>query len=97
MNDVRHVPRTRAALLACGMALLWASGTVLADEPGNSTRPPPTKEQREKMAAEYDKIAACLRSDRAIEECHKEMMESHRSMMHHHSTSNQSTTQPTQQ
>ena len=37
------------------------------------------------MAAEHDKIAACLRSDQDIEVCHKEMMKYHETMMHHHS------------
>jgi hypothetical protein len=94
MYDVRRIPHTRGTLLACGLALLWAAGTALADEPDNSTRPPPTKEQREKMAAEHDKIAACLRSDRAIEDCHKEMMQYHHTMMHHHPPGDQSTAQP---
>jgi hypothetical protein len=33
-----------------------------------------TKEQREKMAVAHEKMAACLRSDRALDECHGEMM-----------------------
>ena len=96
MNDVRRILTHRGTLLACGVALLWVAGPVLADETADSTRPPPTKEQREKMAAEHDKIAACLRSDRAIEDCHKEMMQYHHTMMHHHSPSDQSTAQPDQ-
>lgn len=96
MNDVRLIPHTRGALIACGAALLLAAGTVLADEPDHTTNPPPTKEQREKMAAEHDKIAACLRSDRAIEDCHKEMMQYHHTMMRHHAPSDQSTSEPGQ-
>ena len=96
MNDVRRIPHTRGTLLACAAALLWVAGPVFADEPDSSTRPPPTKEQREKMAAEHDKIAACLRSDRAIEDCHKEMMQGRHTMMHHHPPGDQSTTPPEQ-
>ena len=33
-----------------------------------------TAEQRQKMADIHDKMAACLRSDRPISDCHKEMM-----------------------
>jgi len=96
MNDVRRISHTRGTLIACGVALLWAAGTALADEPAQTTRPPPTKEQREKMAAEHDKIAACLRSDQAIEVCHKEMMQYHDTMMHHHSMQEPSTAAPAQ-
>lgn len=34
-----------------------------------------TKEQRSKMADMHEKMAACLRSDKAMSECHKEMMD----------------------
>jgi hypothetical protein len=33
-----------------------------------------TKEQRETMAKNHDAMAACLRSDKSINECHDEMM-----------------------
>ena len=36
------------------------------------------------MAAAHEKIAACLRSDKPIDECHAEMKKMHDSMMHHH-------------
>jgi curli biogenesis system outer membrane secretion channel CsgG len=94
MNDVRRISNTRGTLIACGVALLWAAGTALADEPAQTTKPPPTKEQRESMAAEHDKIAACLRSDQDIEVCHKEMMKMHDTMMHHHSMPDHSTAPP---
>jgi hypothetical protein len=94
MNDVRRISNARGAVIACGVALLCAAGSVLADEQDQTTRPAPTKEQREKMAVEHDQIAACLRSDRAIEECHKEMMQHH--MMHHHPSMDQATAQPEQ-
>ena len=35
-----------------------------------------SKEEREKMASHHDKMAACLRSDRAVEECWAEMKKS---------------------
>jgi hypothetical protein len=85
MNDARRISHTRNTLLACGVMALLATGAALADEPTQSSRPPPTKEQREQMAAAHDRIAACLRSDQDIEVCHKEMMKDHDAMMHHHS------------
>ncbi len=35
----------------------------------------PSSEAREKMAAMHDKMALCLRSDKAIKDCHSEMHE----------------------
>ncbi len=92
MNDVRRISYARGTMIACGIALLGAAGTALADEQAEASRPAPTKEQREKMAVEHEQMAACLRSDRAIEECHA-MMQNHH-MMHHHPSTDQSTTQP---
>ncbi len=35
----------------------------------------PTKEQRQKMADLHEKMAACLKSDRLVSDCRKEMMQ----------------------
>ena len=57
-----------------------------------------SKEQREKMAVSHDKMAACLRSDKTMKQCHDEMrkaceaemgpdacpMMDHKGMMGHH-------------
>lgn len=50
-----------------------------------------TKEEREKMAVTHEQVAACLRSDKSMEECHKIMMANHPKgekgscpMMEHH-------------
>jgi hypothetical protein len=40
-----------------------------------------TPEQRQSMANVHEKMAACLRSDKAIEDCHKDMMQSCQDMM----------------
>jgi hypothetical protein len=37
---------------------------------------------RAKMASAHEQMAACLRSDRPMAECHDEMMKQHE-MMHH--------------
>ena len=86
MNYLRRMDPIRAAYLACGVALLWSAGNALATEPAHDTRPPPTKEMREKMAEAHEKIAACLRSDRPIDECHAEMKKMHETMKHEHAT-----------
>ena len=40
-----------------------------------------TKEQRENMAAMHEKMAGCLRSDKAMNECRTEMMGQCQAMM----------------
>jgi hypothetical protein len=99
MQLFRSSNHTRAALFT-GIALLCTAGVVLADDPTSSSRPPPTKEMREKMAKAHEEMAVCLRSDRAIEECHSEMMKNHDMMMHDHTKHEHSTapaTPPAQQ
>jgi hypothetical protein len=83
MQVIRSGNHTRAALFT-GIALLCTAGLALADDPSSSSHPPPTKEMREKMAKAHEEMATCLRSDRAIEECHSEMMKNHDMMMHGH-------------
>ena len=84
MKTIQRTHPARGMMIACGIALLGMAGAALADEPQHDSRPPPTKEQREKMAEAHEKMAACLRSDRPIQECHDEMMKQHDMMMHDH-------------
>jgi hypothetical protein len=51
---------------------------------------------REKMAEAHEKIAACLRSDRPIDECHDEMKKMHDAMKHEHAKTGQPAPTPTQ-
>lgn len=88
MNNLRRMSSIRAAYLACGAVLLCSAGSAFATEPQQNTRPPPTKEMREKMAEAHEKIAACLRSDRPIDECRAEMMKLHDGMKHGHAMMN---------
>jgi hypothetical protein len=48
---------------------------------------------REQMAKAHDAMAACLRSDRPIDECHSEMMKNHGGM-HHRPKTEQTSSQP---
>ena len=82
MNTIRPIHHARGALIACTVALLWTAGAALAAEPEHAGRPAPTHEMRQKMAGAHEQMAACLRSDRPIAECHEEMMKNH-DMMHH--------------
>jgi hypothetical protein len=55
---------------------LSAAAFAEMKKPSQASMTPPTKEQREKMAVLHDKMATCLRSDKAMPECQKEMRES---------------------
>lgn len=44
-----------------------------SDAPGGAPAKAPSPEQRAKMAAAHERMAACLRSSRPIQECHGEM------------------------
>jgi len=89
MNNPGRMSSIRAAYLACGAVLLCSAGSALATEPPPDARPPPTKEMREKMAEAHEKMAACLRSDRPIDECHDEMKKMHDAMKHEHAKAGQ--------
>jgi hypothetical protein len=66
--------------LIASMVIAGATGVFAADEP---PAPPsaPSKEVREQMAALHEKMAACLRSDKAFAACRDEMQKSCWEMM----------------
>lgn len=61
------------SLMAIILIIAGAS-MASATEPTPGTHAAPSKATREKMAAVHEKMAACLRSDKSIAECHTEMM-----------------------
>lgn len=68
------------AIAASSIAITCAGSTLAAD----STKPEcptPSKEMREKMASWHEQMAACLRSDKAINECRPAMAKNHQDMM----------------
>ena len=95
MNNPGRMSSIRAAYLAFGAVLLCSAGSAFATEPPPDARPPPTKEMREKMAEAHEKIAACLRSDRPIDECHDEMKKMHDAMKHEHAQMDHPATETT--
>ena len=54
------------------VSLAFINSSFAADAPPAS----PSKEMRQQMALAHEKMAACLRSDRAFTECRQEMMQS---------------------
>src|SRR5260221_614742 len=82
MMNIRRFSMTRATAVACAIAILSAAGASLAAESAHMDRPAPSKDMRAKMASAHEQLAACLRSDRPIAECHEEMMKQHELMGH---------------
>lgn len=71
--------KTAMMSLVVLFSLLSASAFSQENAKANAPKGPtkePTKEQREAMALNHEKMAACLRSDKNIISCHKEMRES---------------------
>jgi hypothetical protein len=73
-----HTRRTsvalRSTLAACTIALAISTGAAIAADAPQPAHTAPSKEMREKMATMHDKMAACLRSEKAVDTCHAEMM-----------------------
>lgn len=59
--------------LLCAFSLQSSADDMTSDK---NEMPKMTKEQREKMATLHDKMAACLRSEKAMSDCHQEMKKS---------------------
>ena len=55
-------------------SLLIGLSAALAQNPSPPTPAAPSKATREKMATAHERMAACLRSDKPIAECHAQMM-----------------------
>lgn len=74
----RHV--TASVLLIMGAGAAFSATPPAASPP--AANPPtaspaaPSKETREKMASLHEQMAACLRSDKPIADCHSQMMKS---------------------
>lgn len=70
----RWVQLTIATMLLAG-----AGAALAADEPPATQTP--SKEMRDKMAEVHDKMATCLRSEKAFVDCRAEMQQSCKTMM----------------
>jgi uncharacterized cupredoxin-like copper-binding protein len=89
--------RLYGAPLVAALLSMLLTGAAFAAEPSPQAHPALTKEQRESMAAIHEQMAACLRSDKPVADCHKEAMKKcqetmgkdgcpmmHEHMMHEH-------------
>jgi hypothetical protein len=71
-----RVSLLQSVSLIATLALIFGASAALAAEPPSQGHPTMSKEQREKMATIHEQIAACLRSDKPVADCHKEAMKS---------------------
>ncbi len=68
--------KTCAQLAVAIASLVVGLSIATAQSPSPTAPSAPSKETREKMATAHERMAACLRSDKPIAECHSEMMKS---------------------
>lgn len=77
-------------LIGSVAALIGATTSFAADTPPSATAPAAqsaapapilSKAQREKLAALHEQMAACLRSDSALADCHAQMQQACRESM----------------
>ena len=78
--STRRASNTLLRNLIASMMIAGASSVLAADEPP-AVPPAPSKEMREQMAAVHEKMAACLRSDKAFADCRDEVQKNCREMM----------------
>lgn len=71
----------RLLRIAIVTMMIAGTGVAFCAEERPSTPPTPSKETRDRMATLHEKMAACLRSDKAFAECRTEMQTNCRSMM----------------
>ncbi len=77
----KHGDLMKKLILASVVTMIFSgvAFTVAQAKPGTSakkTMTEPSAEQREKMAANHEKMATCLRSTSPLSDCKKEMMHS---------------------
>ena len=73
-------PRIHRSGLMAVICMLGLNSAIAADPP-RADSAPPSREMREKMATFHERMAACLRSDKPIADCHTEMMKNAREVM----------------
>jgi hypothetical protein len=70
-----------STLAAGAIALALCAGAVFAADAPPPAHPAPSKQMREKMATMHERMAGCLRSDKAVATCHDEMAKACHEMM----------------
>ncbi len=70
------VPSVQARAAITALLFFSGSAATLADTPPVPVQRELSKEAREKMAVLHEQMAACLRSDKSLSQCHGEMLAS---------------------
>ncbi len=73
-------PATTLTRVFATLTLAVLPAIACAEEPAMS-KTAPTKEMRMKMAQAHERMAECLRSERTMADCHKEMKHERHDMM----------------
>jgi hypothetical protein len=74
VSSIKESPMKNMSQWVCALALLGSTPAFAHDNDAKGKpHPPVSKEDREKMAAVHEKMAACLRSDKGVDQCHEEM------------------------
>ena len=68
-------------LALAGLFLAAPAFAVEKEKASEKKHPEVSAEQRKKMADAHEKMAACLRSDKSFEDCHKEMWAARKDIM----------------
>ncbi|MDD4974515.1 MAG: hypothetical protein PHY93_09215 [Bacteriovorax sp.] len=71
----------RTTITTLIILIAFANTAAFGVEKTKNKMAEPTTEQRQSMAASHEKMAVCLRSDKPMEDCRKEMMQSCQDMM----------------
>ena len=79
--STRVINRRTRKLLVALLAIASSSAVIAADAPSAGPQGAPSKEMRAKMATVHERMAACLRSDKPINDCRAQMMKSCQEMM----------------
>jgi hypothetical protein len=76
-----RVSQFRAQIVVASVLAILSASATLAANPPATAQSPPSKETREKMATLHEQMAACLRSDKPVTECHTEIMKNCQDVM----------------
>ena len=66
-------------LIACAIPLLLGATITVSANAHDAAAP--SKEMREKMAVVHEQMAACLRSDKTVADCHTQTLQACREMI----------------
>lgn len=79
--NIRYASNGVLCGLIASLVISWAAVAAEGPPPASAE---PSKEMRAKMASVHERMAACLRSDKPIADCRREMMKSCQKLLGEH-------------